>query len=147
MAPRGTSYRIAEELRSHIRDGRLQPGMMLPSESDLVQQYAVARGTVRSALEHLAQDELIEVVPGIGRRVAGGKAVAARPSTAYERIAADLADRVRRGEFPPKGLLPSEADLISEYEVSRNTVRRAYRLLVTTGLVEIRHGAGAFVRG
>ena len=144
MAPRGTSRRIAEELRGQIRDGGLQPGMMLPSESQLAQQHGVARGTVRSALVELADEGLIEVVPGLGRRVVGRTEPPLM--TAYAQIASDLAARVRNGEFAVDLPMPSEADLMAQYGVSRNTVRRACRVLGDAGLVEVRHGAGAFVR-
>lgn len=145
MAPRGTSRRIAEELRDRIRDGRLRPGSRLPSESQLADQYEVARGTVRTALSLLVDDGLVEIVPGVGRRIAGD-VNGIEPTAAYERIAADLAERVRKGEFRSGALLPSEATLVKQYGVSRNTVRRAYRALTDSGLVEVRHGSGAFVR-
>lgn len=145
MAPRGTSRRIAEELRDRIRDGHLQPGTMLPSEAQLAEQHGVARGTVRSALGVLVKDGLVEVVPGIGRRIAGD-ANGIEPTTTYERIAADLAERVHNGEFSSGEALPSEATLVEQYEVSRNTVRRAYRVLTESGIVVVRHGSGAFVR-
>ena len=145
MAARGTSRRIAEELRGQICDGSLRPGTMLPSESKLAEQYAVARGTVRSALAQLVEGRLVEVVPGVGRRVVGS-ADDYEPSTAYERIAADLGERVRSGQIGPGAQLPSETTLVDQYRVSRNTVRRAYRVLAESGLVVVRHGAGAFVR-
>jgi DNA-binding GntR family transcriptional regulator len=113
--------------------------------SQLADEHGVARGTVRSALGLLLEEGLVEIVPGIGRRIAGD-ADRTEPTTAYERVAADLAERVRTGEFGPRVLLPSEATLMERYGVSRNTARRAYRLLADSGLVVIRHGAGAFVR-
>lgn len=116
---------------------------MVPSEQALVEEHGVARGTVRSALALLVDDGLIEVVPGQGRRIVGRPADE-NPTTAYERIASDLARRVRSSEFGAGAPLPSEAALTAEYGVSRSTVRRAYRLLVDEGLVVIRHGAGAF---
>lgn len=143
MAPRGTSRRIAEDLRVRIQEGSLRPGTMLPSEAQLAEQYGVSRGTVRSALSLLVEDGLIEVVPGVGRRIVGGDGI--EPTTAYERIAADLAERVRKGEFRTGASLPSEASLVEQYGVSRNTARRAYRALADSGLVIIRHGSGAFV--
>lgn len=143
MAPRGTFRQIADLLRELIREGALKPGAMVPSELTLVEQHGVARGTVRSALALLVDEGLIEVVPGQGRRVAGGPTDSV-PGTAYERIAADLARRVRAEEFGPNDLLPSEAALVAEYGVSRSTVRRAYRELANEGLVVIRHGSGAF---
>lgn len=143
MAPRGTFRQIADQLRDLIRDGSLKPGAMVPSELTLVEQHGVARGTVRSALALLVEEGLIVVVPGQGRRVAG-EPTDCEPSTAYERIAADLASRVGAGEFGPDDLLPSEAALVVEYGVSRSTVRRAYRVLADDGVVVIRHGSGAF---
>lgn len=123
----------------------MPPGALLPSEMQLVDEHGVARGTVRAALGLLVDEGVIEVVPGIGRRVAGS-VPAPGSESAYQRIAADLAERVRQGHFEPAAPLPSEAMLVAEYGVSRNTVRRAYRLLIDSGLVVVRHGAGAFVR-
>jgi DNA-binding GntR family transcriptional regulator len=143
LAERGTYRRIAGELRLRIELGELPPGSMVPSELTLTEQYSVARGTVRSALALLAQEGLIEVMPGQGRRVVGD-AVDRVPETAYERIVADLQRRLDTGEFGPADPLPSEAKLMAKYQVSRNTVRRAYRQLVEDGVVVIRHGAGAF---
>ncbi len=116
---------------------------MVPSELALVEQHTAARGTVRSALALLVDEGLIEVVPGQGRRVVGEQ-LASSPNTAYERIAADLARRVRAGEFTPDYPMPSESTLVAEYGVARSTVRRAYRVLVDDGLVVVRHGSGAF---
>lgn len=143
MAPRGTSRQIAEQLRELIRGGTLRPGEMVPSEHALIEQHGVARGTVRAALAALVDEGLIEVVPGQGRRVAGHPS-GGEPSTAYARIAADLSRRLDAGEFGADDPLPSEAALVAEYGVSRNTVRRAYRLLVEDGRVVVRHGAGAY---
>jgi DNA-binding GntR family transcriptional regulator len=117
---------------------------MVPSELALGEQYDVARGTVRSALAVLLNEGLIEVVPGQGRRVTGGPASAGEPATAYGQIARELQARLDAGEFSPAEPLPSEAALVAEYGVSRNTVRRAYRYLVEIGAVVVRQGAGAF---
>ncbi len=143
MAPRGTYRQIAEHLRRRVASGDLSPGMMVPSESALVEQHGAARGTVRSALALLEDEGLIESVPGQGRRVVGASE-GSPPATAYERIAADLRRRIDTGDFAGDVPLPSEAALVAEYQVSRNTVRRAYRRLVDSGAVVVRHGAGAF---
>lgn len=44
---------IADDLAERIRRGELRAGSPLPSVTDLAVQYAVARGTMRHALEHL----------------------------------------------------------------------------------------------
>lgn len=142
MAPRGTYRTIANELRRLIERGELSPGEMVPSELALSEQHQVARGTVRSALALLVDEGLIEVVAGQGRRVVG--AASPVPTTAYERIAVDLLRRIEAGEFGPDEVLPSEATLMADHGVSRNTVRRAYQRLVDIGAVVVRQGAGAY---
>lgn len=144
MAERGTYRRIADELRQRITSGALSAGSMVPSELALSDEYDVARGTARSALALLLDEGLIEVVPGQGRRVVGSAPHDHQPSTAYERVATELQRKLDAGEFGPNEALPSESTLMAEYDVSRNTVRRAYRHLVEAGLVVIRHGSGAF---
>ncbi|MET7420492.1 GntR family transcriptional regulator [Dactylosporangium sp. NPDC005555] len=59
--------RIAAELRSRIESGELPAGALLPSESALVKQHGVARGTARQALAAL-QDVTVSV-QGKGRFV------------------------------------------------------------------------------
>jgi DNA-binding GntR family transcriptional regulator len=144
VAPRGTFRKIADDLRRQVAAGDLLPGALVPSELALGERYEVSRGTARSALALLVEEGLIEVVPGQGRRVVGEPHPDTGPLTAYERITADLRARLHAGEFSPDAPLPSEAELVAEYQVSRNTVRRAYRELVEAGAVVVRHGAGAF---
>lgn len=145
MAPRGTYRKIAEDLRHRVTTGEFLPGALVPSELALVRQHQVSRGTVRAALALLVEEGLIEVAPGQGRRVVG-EALTGKPDpvTAYERIAADLHRRIDAGDFRLGAPLPSEAELVAQYGVSRNTVRRAYRHLAEAGAVIVRHGAGAF---
>lgn len=143
LAPRGTYRSIADDLRRLVASGDLPPGAMLPSELQLAEERSVSRGTVRAALAVLLDEGLIEVVPGIGRRVADGPP-SREPVTAWERVAAGLRVRLDAQAFGTSAPMPSEAELVAEHGVSRNTVRRAYKQLVDEGLVVIRHGAGAF---
>ena len=53
-------------LREHLAEGRFSEG--LPAELRLVQQFGVARATVRKALERLAAEGLIDRRPGRGTR-------------------------------------------------------------------------------
>jgi DNA-binding GntR family transcriptional regulator len=145
VAPRGSYLSIAADLRRRLDAGQLLPGSMLPSEQALAREYSVSRGTARAALAVLADAGIVEVVPGQGRRIVGDAAV--RPAaTAWEKVAADLRERLR-SDIARASPLPSEAELSAEHGVSRNTVRRAYRQLVEEGLVIVRHGAGAFPAG
>jgi len=49
------------------------------------------------------------------------------------------------GDFPPRGLLPSEEALTEEYDVSRITVRRALAIIEEEGLIVRKRGKGTFV--
>jgi GntR family transcriptional regulator len=57
---------IANDLREAIRMRKLAPGERLPSESELIDQYGVARTTVRLAIRQLAADGLVYTSHGRG---------------------------------------------------------------------------------
>jgi GntR family transcriptional repressor for pyruvate dehydrogenase complex len=62
------------------------------------------------------------------------------PKTA-ELISSALRRQIVRGELQPQDLLPSEAELMSQFGVSRPTLREAFRILETENLITIRRGA------
>lgn len=63
----------------------------------------------------------------------------------YQQIADRLRDQIRTGALGPGERLPSEPDLVTEHQASRNTVRLAIALLTNQGLVVTRQGLGTFV--
>src|SRR5260370_26296504 len=79
----------------------------------------------------------------IGPREGGGLIVA---HARYQQIADRLRELITAGVFGPGERLPSEPDLIEEYQASRNTVRLAIALLTNQGLVVTRQGLGTFVQ-
>ena len=64
----------------------------------------------------------------------------------YQQIADRLRDQIEAGVYGPGERLPSEPDLVEEYQASRNTVRLAIALLTNQGLVVTRQGLGTFVQ-
>jgi GntR family transcriptional regulator len=60
-------------------------------------------------------------------------------------ISEQLRDRILAGLYQPGDQLPSESQLMSEFEVSRITARRAIANLTQQGLVTVRRGKGGFV--
>ncbi|WHM36942.1 GntR family transcriptional regulator [Streptomyces sp. BPTC-684] len=69
-----------------------------------------------------------------------------RPGALYQQVAAAIREAILSGEFTPDAPLPSEAQLIERYQVSRPTVRNAIAALRAEGLIDVRHGKGSFVR-
>lgn len=65
--------------------------------------------------------------------------------SASQRVVAGLKDKIFAGDLPPGHKLPSEAELIDEFGVSRTVVREAVTRLRAEGLVETFQGRGSFV--
>ena len=63
-----------------------------------------------------------------------------------EQSVAWLRSQVSEGIWPIGTKIPPEAELAQELGVARNTIREAVRALTHTGVLEIRRGAGTFVR-
>jgi GntR family transcriptional regulator len=69
-----------------------------------------------------------------------------RPENLWEQIATDIRGRIAGGEYAPGTRLPSEAQMIGAYGVSRPVVRQAIAALRAEGIVTVQHGKGAWVR-
>ncbi|KUP95372.1 FadR/GntR family transcriptional regulator [Thermobifida cellulosilytica] len=63
-----------------------------------------------------------------------------------DQVITQLKAQIDSGEWSIGDRIPTEAELSDQLEVGRNTVREAVRALAHTGLLEIRQGAGTFVR-
>ena len=64
---------ITEALRLQIKQNELKAGENFPSERELAERYAVSRMTVRQALRHLRQENLIYHERGVGTFVTDRK--------------------------------------------------------------------------
>ena len=60
----------------------------------------------------------------------------------YARVKQHLKEQLARGRWPPGARMPSEAELVAQFGVSRMTVNRALRELQAEGLVERVQGVG-----
>lgn len=67
------------------------------------------------------------------------------PEPIYRQIAAVIGKRIEAGTYEPRRAIPSEAALGEEFEVSRNTIRAAIRLLNEQGILLTVMGRGTFV--
>jgi GntR family transcriptional regulator, sialic acid-inducible nan operon repressor len=63
----------------------------------------------------------------------------------YEEVLDRLLQRIRSGEIPPGGQLPSERELMDLYGVGRPAIREALQALERSGIATISHGERARV--
>lgn len=105
---------VREYVRSLI-DGA-EPGSPAPSERELVQQFKVARMTVRQALDALVAEGLLERVPGRGTFVA---------QTRLEQVPrlTGFAEEMQR-----RGMTPSSRTLLARLESAGPGVARALEI-------------------
>ena len=59
-------HQLFEILRDAIRGGIWPPGAMIPSEAQLAETYGISRTVIRSAVQRLAVDRLVERIKGKG---------------------------------------------------------------------------------
>jgi DNA-binding FadR family transcriptional regulator len=57
-----------------------------------------------------------------------------------EMLATDLRERILSGKIPDGGSLPKHEDLLEEFQVSGPSIREAFRILETEGLITVRRG-------
>lgn len=67
------------------------------------------------------------------------------PKAKFELIYKDLKRKIEEQQYAYQELLPSENTMVSLYECSRNTIRRAVSLLIEQGYVQALHGKGVRV--
>jgi GntR family transcriptional regulator, histidine utilization repressor len=65
-------------------------------------------------------------------------------SAPYAKVKQHLKKHLQKGRWPPGALMPSEAELVAQFGVSRMTVNRALKELQAEGLVERVQGVGTF---
>lgn len=68
-----------------------------------------------------------------------------RPENLADAVAQQIRARIMSGEFAPQQKLPTEHELASRFQVSRNVIREAIARLKLNGLIETRRGVGSFV--
>ena len=67
------------------------------------------------------------------------------PKSKFEQIYKDLKEKIESGDYAYQDLLPSENTMVSIYNCSSNTIRRALSELTEQGYVQPLHGKGVRV--
>ncbi|WP_026690873.1 trehalose operon repressor [Alteribacter aurantiacus] len=63
----------------------------------------------------------------------------------FIKIYHDIADKIRDGHYAPQDKLPSEHDLMSQFDTSRETIRKALNMLAQNGFIQKVQGKGSIV--
>ncbi len=79
-------YQLEQSLRERINDDEFRPGLPLPTEDQICNEYQVSRITVRRALESLQRQGLIE------RRRGVGSFVSDKPRGIHSRLTGSLSE-------------------------------------------------------
>ena len=68
------------------------------------------------------------------------------PQKAYEHVTEQIEEHILNKHLLKGDKLPGERELAEQFKVSRLVIREALRTLSATGLIEVRHGVGSFVK-
>lgn len=112
---------LAAALRQRVVDGEWPPGTALPAETRLAAEHGVALGTLRRALQLLADDGLIERQHGKGTFVRGG--LVGAPMLRFFRFG------VGDGEVPQSRILSRQVVVASAEVVRRLGIARGEPVL------------------
>ncbi|MGZ6229503.1 MAG: GntR family transcriptional regulator [Syntrophales bacterium] len=57
---------VKDEVMNYIRENRLEPGVLLPTETQLCSQFGISRGTLREAVRVLEEEGIVRRKAGVG---------------------------------------------------------------------------------
>jgi DNA-binding GntR family transcriptional regulator len=129
----GGYRQVAIHLRERVESGAYLPGSQLPTEADLVEEFEVARDTVRRAIALLAEEGLVVTVHGRGTYVRSDSDENGQPK--HAQVAAKLRALIESDEAQAGTAFLTEAEVQGRYSVSRRTARAALKGLEDDGLL------------
>lgn len=63
----------------------------------------------------------------------------------YKQLVEEILKNIRDGKFTPNDKLPTERELSNRFNISRGTVKKAFKELADNGVIEIIQGSGTYV--
>jgi DNA-binding FadR family transcriptional regulator len=116
LRPRKTAALLAQRIVGEITDRGLEPGTPLPSEREMLEEYAVARGTLRESLRFLEMQGVITIRTG-----PGGGPVVSRPASRH--LASTIAMMLQLEQVAFRSIV--EARVVLEPELARRAAGSA----------------------
>ncbi|MEU6791320.1 GntR family transcriptional regulator [Nonomuraea wenchangensis] len=136
---------IVNAIKGDLASGKLKPGQALPTEAEMCAIHQASRLTVRRALEVLREEDVIYTIRAEGSYVGPRDAPQIREPWAFEKIAAEVVSSIKRGDYKPDEVLPSQSEIMERYGVAKKTARAAVALLRDQGWVYTVSAIGTFV--
>ncbi|MFA4928531.1 MAG: FadR/GntR family transcriptional regulator [Patulibacter sp.] len=115
LRPQKTAALLAQRIVGEITDGGLQQGAPLPPEKTMLEEYGVARGTLREALRFLEIQGVITIKTG-----PGGGPIVNRPGSRH--LASIIAMMLQLDQASFRTVL--EARVVLEPELARRAASR-----------------------
>lgn len=110
LRPRKTAALLAQRIVGEITDRGLEPGTPLPSEREMLEEYEVARGTLRESLRFLEMQGVLTIRTG-----PGGGPVVNRPGSRH--LASTIAMMLQLEQVAFRSIV--EARVVLEPELAR----------------------------
>ncbi|APH03435.1 GntR family transcriptional regulator [Bacillus weihaiensis] len=69
-----------------------------------------------------------------------------KPSALYVKVKDEMLQRIQSNTWKPYSMIPTEVELMQEFQVSRTTIRQAVSILVQEGILNRKQGKGTIVK-
>ncbi len=121
---------IASQLRRQILDGIYPPGSLLPTEQQLCQLHSASRQTIRTALQCLADEGLIQRRQGSGSRVLDLEKIPSLPQRTIAIITTNITDYIFPGVLREAEAVLSANNCAALLYATSNQVSQERRILL-----------------
>lgn len=121
---------LVEALQHRIEDGTYEPGSLMPSEQDLIQEFGVSRPTVVRALAVLREQGWVESRQGKGRYVRGRPVLSQLDQTRPSRTRLGEAETTTSGEIVHAGIETAPARIATLLDAPSSSKKILRRRLI-----------------